>query len=70
MRRKSNPHGTNGEFRYTGIDRYDNTLGYTLENSVPCCKQCNRIKTDMAASEFAERLERIVARRNMWERTA
>ena len=28
----------------TGLDRLANTLGYTLDNSVPCCANCNRIK--------------------------
>jgi hypothetical protein len=27
-----------------GIDRYDNTIGYTKENCLTCCKICNRIK--------------------------
>lgn len=30
--------------KYGGIDRVDNTLGYVLENVVPCCKNCNFIK--------------------------
>lgn len=59
----------NGSFKYTGIDRYDNTKGYTIENSVPCCKRCNRIKSDMGIEEFEERLEMIVKRKNMWKRT-
>jgi len=28
----------NGGFKYNGIDRKDNTIGYTIENCVPCCK--------------------------------
>lgn len=27
-----------------GIDRMDNNLGYTIENSYPCCSICNNIK--------------------------
>lgn len=26
---------------HVGVDRYDNTKGYTRENSAPCCKICN-----------------------------
>jgi hypothetical protein len=29
-----------------GIDRVDNSIGYTPDNCVPCCTQCNRIKLD------------------------
>jgi len=27
-----------------GLDRKDNSLGYTSENSVPCCTRCNTMK--------------------------
>lgn len=30
-----------------GIDRADNNVGYTAENSVPCCARCNMLKKDM-----------------------
>lgn len=30
--------------RYNGIDRKNNKIGYTVKNSVPCCKTCNRAK--------------------------
>lgn len=30
--------------KYTGIDRIDNSKGYTKDNTVPCCKPCNTIK--------------------------
>lgn len=33
-----------GIVEYTGIDRLNNHLGYTISNSVPCCKNCNSIK--------------------------
>jgi hypothetical protein len=29
-----------------GIDRKDNNIGYTLENSFPCCSYCNYMKRD------------------------
>lgn len=35
-----------------GIDRFDNSLGYTPENSVPCCTACNQAKNDMTAEQF------------------
>ena len=30
-----------------GLDRKDPSRGYTLDNVVPCCRVCNRIKTDL-----------------------
>jgi len=42
----------NGDFAYNGIDRRDNTLGYTLQNSVSCCVTCNRAKGDMTVDNF------------------
>ena len=40
------------EFVYSGIDRLDNTLGYTRENSAACCFDCNRYKLDLPYSEW------------------
>ena len=41
-----------GELIYTGIDRVDNSRGYTTDNCVPCCKKCNTAKMDMSIEEF------------------
>jgi 5-methylcytosine-specific restriction endonuclease McrA len=30
-----------------GVDRKDNSKGYTKENVVPCCQQCNALKRDV-----------------------
>jgi hypothetical protein len=35
-----------------GIDRIQSSIGYIQSNVVPCCKQCNRAKSDMPADEF------------------
>lgn len=35
-----------------GIDRIDSSKGYTLTNSVPCCKHCNIAKNTMSEAEF------------------
>lgn len=47
------------EIKISGVDRLDNTKGYTLENSVPCCMYCNRAKSDLTLNEFIERTERL-----------
>jgi hypothetical protein len=48
-----------GEYIYNGIDRIDNTIGYTVENCVSCCYICNRMKHAMAHIEFIQHIERI-----------
>lgn len=47
------------EIRFTGIDRYDSKLGYTIQNSVPCCKNCNRAKSDLQFDDFKEHINKI-----------
>lgn len=39
-------------YRHNGIDRVDNTKGYTSVNVVPCCKWCNQAKSTMTLEEF------------------
>jgi hypothetical protein len=42
-----------------GIDRKNNSIGYTLENSVPCCTICNRAKRDMDYEDFIKYIKRL-----------
>ena len=49
-----------GLFPSRGIDRRDNSKGYTRENSVPCCAQCNYAKRDQTELEFLQWLRRLV----------
>lgn len=44
---------------YNGIDRRDNSKGYTVDNSVPCCKMCNLAKKNFTEEEFLVWAERI-----------
>jgi hypothetical protein len=44
---------------YNGIDRADSDLGYTWENCVACCGDCNKAKMALSMEEFAELIERI-----------
>jgi hypothetical protein len=41
-----------GKYVYNGVDRMDNSAGYTAINSVSCCKICNRAKGTMPYNEF------------------
>lgn len=40
------------KFAVNGIDRFDNSLGYTLNNCMPCCTICNMAKKTLHGSEF------------------
>lgn len=49
----------NGPYIYNGIDRIDNSLGYTPQNSVAACGWCNLAKNDRTKSEFLDWVARI-----------
>jgi len=42
-----------------GIDRYDNDIGYTFENSVPCCCTCNKMKLNYDIANWIEKIKNI-----------
>jgi hypothetical protein len=44
--------GMSGSYKYNGIDRVDNRLGYTAENTVSCCSHCNMAKRQLPYHEF------------------
>jgi len=54
----------NGGFSYTGIDRKDNQIGYTLLNSVACCKTCNFMKLDHSYDFFLSHIQKILTHRS------
>ena len=47
------------EVELNGLDRKNSTVGYTLDNVVPCCSICNRAKSDMPYEEFIAYLSRF-----------
>jgi hypothetical protein len=49
-------------FVYNGIDRWNNAIGYTKENTVPCCGDCNRQKLTQSGEEFLERCKKVASR--------
>jgi len=51
--------GNNGNYIYNGLDRIDNIKGYTIDNIVPCCKQCNTAKNTLTLKEFQDWAKRL-----------
>jgi hypothetical protein len=47
---------------FNGIDRIDNTIGYTIDNCVSCCRTCNSAKGELTLDQFKEWALRLVAR--------
>ena len=44
-----------------GIDRRDNTIGYTEGNSVSCCAPCNYSKNWMSEKEYIAHCQKVTA---------
>lgn len=42
----------NGSYTYSGVDRINNSIGYTTDNCVPCCGKCNHMKGTFDYEEF------------------
>lgn len=53
--------GKNGEYIYNGIDRKNNDKGYTSNNCVPCCVNCNYSKRKCNYKEFKAWIKRLVS---------
>jgi len=59
----SNSHVSHGhKITYQGIDRLDNSKGYTPDNVVPCCIVCNKMKKALSHDEFLLHIHRIASR--------
>ena len=52
----------NKEFKYNGIDRIDSYSGYTSDNCVACCHQCNYAKRKLSYGAFLSLTKKIAAR--------
>ena len=42
-----------------GIDRVNNDLGYNINNCVPCCTECNIMKSVLTLEQFLSHIKRI-----------
>lgn len=48
-----------GEYYFTGLDRIQSDKGYTLDNVLPCCKDCNYMKQEDSNEQFAQQIVKI-----------
>ena len=49
-----------GDFDKIGVDRVDNTMGYSANNCKPCCQECNTLKWDFTESQLLSQVEKII----------
>jgi len=45
-----------------GLDRVDNSKGYSFDNVVSCCKVCNSMKSHLSVKDFVVKCDRIASR--------
>ena len=43
-----------------GVDRFDNSKGYTSDNCVPCCTMCNKVKSTHDYDDLMEHIEKML----------
>ena len=43
-----------------GLDRIDNSKGYSVDNIVACCRQCNFMKCSLGLKAFIDKCHKIV----------
>lgn len=45
---------------YNGIDRIDSDKDYTIDNIVPCCDVCNKMKLDYSIDFFLNHINKVI----------
>ena len=55
----------NTTYTYNGIDRKDNTKGYTVNNSLPCCVDVNFAKGTMSYSDFIQLCKEVTQHKKL-----
>jgi len=45
--------------KFNGIDRIDSSKGYVIENCIPCCEMCNRMKMAHKQEKFLDQIKKI-----------
>lgn len=52
------------KYIYNGIDRLDNTKGYSIDNCKSCCGTCNKMKMDLNREDFIKKILQIANQLN------
>lgn len=60
------PRNYDNYIEYQGIDRIDPNKEYVMDNVVPCCWVCNKMKTDMTIEEFKNKISILFSRMDIW----
>ena len=54
-----------------GLDRVDNSKGYTLDNVLPCCGGCNTLRSDVLSveetKEVVKLLKQLRSKEDLWQ---
>lgn len=53
-------HYCGGDIATIGLDRVDSSKGYTLDNVVTCCFDCNGLKSNRNTSQWLAKMRRII----------
>ena len=53
------------DFKWNGIDRKNNSIGYISSNCTTCCKFCNMFKSTMDADEWLSHVKRIATHQKL-----
>ena len=48
---------------FNGLDRVNSKKGYTLDNVVPCCEDCNKAKRNLEQNDFLNLIKQIYENR-------
>jgi hypothetical protein len=57
----SKKNSTEGIYIYNGLDRINNNKGYTIDNVIPCCFKCNRMKSTLNQEDFLNQIKKVHA---------
>lgn len=57
--------GKVAELKYNGIDRFNNSAGYSVDNCKTCCRTCNWAKGRKDGHEFIDYIDKLIKYRTL-----